>query len=92
MALIACPDCAGQVSDQALACPHCGRPLRSMPAPPEKLRREARFLQSLTTGCGCLLILFVLAVVGVIVFLVRDGVVGRYTPVAYDSACIVSRS
>ena len=26
MALITCPDCAQQVSDQAPSCPHCGRP------------------------------------------------------------------
>ena len=26
MALCECPDCGGKVSDQAPACPHCGRP------------------------------------------------------------------
>jgi 4-hydroxy-3-methylbut-2-en-1-yl diphosphate synthase IspG/GcpE len=82
MALIACPDCGRQVSDQALACPHCGRPLRSVQAP-EGLRREARSLQSLTTGCGCLVLLFVLAVLGVIVFLVKHGVVDWKALFAY---------
>lgn len=28
MTLIACPECAGRVSDRALACPHCGFPVR----------------------------------------------------------------
>jgi predicted amidophosphoribosyltransferase len=28
MALINCPDCNKQVSDQALACPNCARPFR----------------------------------------------------------------
>jgi len=28
MGLIACPECRGQVSDRAAACPHCGYPLR----------------------------------------------------------------
>ena len=28
MALIACPECEGRVSDRALACPHCGFPVR----------------------------------------------------------------
>lgn len=28
MALINCPDCNGQVSDKATACPHCGLPSR----------------------------------------------------------------
>ncbi len=27
MALTKCPECRGQVSDQASACPHCGYPL-----------------------------------------------------------------
>lgn len=33
MALIECPDCGHEVSDQAVACPHCGRPIRSVPEP-----------------------------------------------------------
>ncbi|MCB9598252.1 MAG: PH domain-containing protein [Sandaracinaceae bacterium] len=28
MTLIACPECAGRVSDRAQACPHCGFPVR----------------------------------------------------------------
>ena len=28
MSLIACPECEGRVSDRALACPHCGFPVR----------------------------------------------------------------
>jgi hypothetical protein len=28
MALVACSECNGSVSDQATACPHCGNPLR----------------------------------------------------------------
>ncbi len=56
MALIACPDCGHQVSDQAYSCPECGRPLRALP-PQVALRQEARVLQSLTMGCGCLLLL-----------------------------------
>jgi len=27
MAVVECPDCRGKVSDQAPACPHCGRPM-----------------------------------------------------------------
>jgi hypothetical protein len=27
MGLLECPDCGGKVSDQAPACPHCGRPM-----------------------------------------------------------------
>ena len=28
MALMVCPDCSSQVSDQATSCPKCGRPLQ----------------------------------------------------------------
>jgi hypothetical protein len=31
MALIFCPECECEVSDQAIACPHCGFPIRGMP-------------------------------------------------------------
>ena len=31
MPLIECPDCANDVSDQAITCPHCGKPLRTWP-------------------------------------------------------------
>lgn len=27
MALIVCPDCGAQISDAAVSCPHCGRPI-----------------------------------------------------------------
>ncbi len=32
MALIKCPECRGQVSDQATACPHCGHPTAALTA------------------------------------------------------------
>jgi len=82
MALIACPDCTGQVSDQAFVCPHCGRPLRSPPAP-EYLRKEASRLQSLASGCGCLVVLLGLAAVAVIVFLVKHGLLDWKTFFTY---------
>ena len=29
MALISCPECQGNISDLARACPHCGRPMQA---------------------------------------------------------------
>lgn len=43
MALITCPECHGQVSDKAAACPHCGYPL-------ERAERETEQLISELTG------------------------------------------
>lgn len=43
MALITCPECHGQVSDKAAACPHCGYPL-------ERAERETEQLVSELTG------------------------------------------
>ena len=34
MPLLTCPDCKGPVSDQAAACPKCGRPVEAAPEPP----------------------------------------------------------
>ena len=33
MALIKCPDCQGEVSDQAAACPRCGHPIATTARP-----------------------------------------------------------
>ena len=33
MALMQCPECGGQVSDRAAACPHCGCPIQKLPQP-----------------------------------------------------------
>ena len=49
MALIKCPECEGKVSDQAMACPHCGCPIYprqqsvrtpavQRPKPPSRMR------------------------------------------------------
>jgi hypothetical protein len=35
MALVTCEDCGKDISDQALACPNCGRPMVSKPEPDE---------------------------------------------------------
>lgn len=43
MALITCPECHGQVSDKAAACPHCGYPF-------ERAERETEQLISELTG------------------------------------------
>ncbi len=42
MSLIVCPECGNEVSDSAVACPVCGRPLRTIPVVKEvvPVRRE----------------------------------------------------
>jgi len=60
MALVRCPDCRTEVSDQAEACRQCGRPIRS----PKTSTRTPRKTSPTTWGC---LILVVLAVIGGIV-------------------------
>ena len=39
MALTSCPECGGEVSDQAEACPHCGFPLKAEQQAPPPPRR-----------------------------------------------------
>src|SRR5437870_240847 len=48
MALINCPDCGNQVSDQARACPNCARPI----VPFTPIQREvAKNVAGLSSGC-----------------------------------------
>lgn len=58
VALITCPDCRRQLSDQAPACPSCGRPT--------KMTRRAPPARRTAGGCGSVLVGFVaIAVIGI---------------------------
>ncbi|MBV8815603.1 MAG: hypothetical protein JO271_14010 [Verrucomicrobia bacterium] len=47
MALIRCPECSGQVSDQAVKCPYCGHPLeKTKAAPADDWRERFRMIHS----------------------------------------------
>ena len=50
MALIKCPECDLQVSDHAIACPHCGYPLQTTTA--KKQRTKQRRRKKLPNGFG----------------------------------------
>ena len=50
MPLTACPDCATQVSAEAVSCPRCGRPLRA--------RAEGFGHRMLRGGCWLLILIF----------------------------------
>ena len=74
MALINCPECGRQISDQAKNCPDCGYPIKSeviiiderkdreAPAPPTVVveSKEGCFLQTLNIGCIVFLVIIVL--------------------------------
>ena len=68
MALVKCPDCGRDISDQAPACPHCGRPATNTPqvppaaSPAEPLQKKKRS----PVAMGCLALLALGAVVGVL--------------------------
>lgn len=54
MALITCPECGKEVSDQATACPHCGAPLKAKVVDPEKTAAKIRLLVGfLIVVLGC---------------------------------------
>ena len=46
MPLLTCPDCSGQVSDAASACPHCGRPVKSQAVRDREAEEARRRLQA----------------------------------------------
>ena len=48
--LIKCPECNLQVSDHAIACPHCGYPLQTTAA--KKQRTKQRRRKKLPNGFG----------------------------------------
>jgi uncharacterized membrane protein YvbJ len=83
MALITCPECGCQVSDQAEKCPKCAYPIRpKMPEPkpqqpniinttrPEVIvqSKEGCFLQTL--NAGCMIIAIIIGLIVVITFFI----------------------
>lgn len=58
MGLKTCPDCGGDVSDRAAACPHCGAPMVETPGPrrPEKVVVvDGTYAAGEEAGRGCAL-------------------------------------
>jgi len=77
MALISCPECKKEVSDQATSCPQCGHPLRqittSYKGPPiecshcgGKLKKAA---EAKSEGAGC-----IIAILGLVLTPVLLGI------------------
>lgn len=53
MSLVACPDCANQISSAAPTCPHCGRPKTiqtKRAAPPSSAEVRSKTLQNIVIG------------------------------------------
>lgn len=63
MALINCPGCGKEVSENAAACPNCGEPVNAAPEKPQKVKSEGIFMGTLNVGC-----MIVLVIIGVIIF------------------------
>ncbi len=54
MALIKCPDCAHEVSDQAAACPHCAMPMTKEPvwgSEVQTIEKTSKKLKGWQLGC-----------------------------------------
>jgi hypothetical protein len=56
MSLIPCPDCKQQVSDQAVSCPHCGRPTRDNDPEQDLIEVRANMQRGLEAQGGILTI------------------------------------
>jgi len=50
--LVKCPECSLQVSDKAIACPHCGYPLKTPPRSVKISRKKPREHRRLPNGFG----------------------------------------
>ncbi len=61
MALISCPECSKQISDQSYSCPHCGYPMKQQkpdtPATPQFFGNQKTEKASKQYGCGTFLLL-----------------------------------
>lgn len=72
MALIQCQECKQEISDQAVACPHCGAPQHHSAASPPPPLQSAPPVRR--TGGPALILLAILAIGGVVAFaVIRRG-------------------
>ena len=74
MTLIACPECTGRVSDRAVACPHCGFPVREQVldgGPERTLREVSPRLFGGNWFIHALVILLCFVLVGFVIYLVE---------------------
>jgi len=57
MALVTCPDCRKEISDAAINCPGCGRPMHSGSVADADIhgRGEGIFMKGLNCGCAVLI-------------------------------------
>lgn len=55
MALIACPECQREISEQAISCPHCGMPIQAQSAPQPSIVTVSRKSRSLAIALACIL-------------------------------------
>lgn len=68
VALVKCPDCRRDVSNQAPSCPNCGRPISAQKPPARPAPRK--------TSCaawGCLGLIIFVVILGIIGWLVEDS-------------------
>lgn len=75
MALVSCPACARQVSEDAIACPHCGHPLRRTHA-------------AVQDGPGCVTSGCLALVIVAVALLALGRCVSDDTPVTSDSVVV----
>lgn len=53
MALLECKDCQGKVSDAAMTCPHCGRPMKPLPAQVKLPHAPTTLIPASARGAVC---------------------------------------
>ena len=73
MAIINCPDCNKEISNQAQNCPNCGYPISgssNSQSPPKIVvqKNEGCFLQTLNIGCLIILIIAAFVIVSSVFF------------------------
>lgn len=72
MALIHCPECGAEISDQALACPKCGNPVPRMsqtPQAPQAAPATAPATEQDVPNVGLNVLSFLIPLAGLILYL-----------------------
>jgi hypothetical protein len=89
MSMTPCPECRQAISDQAAACPHCGRPMKAPPIDPICQKCGIPMVRSQRwTGGAALIVSAPIALIGLVVlfFNLVGGLIMIGLAIIIDSA------
>ena len=76
MALINCPECSKNISDQATSCPNCGHPIKNNES--QRVKTSEDSVLTRNRGCADIILFAFLGIILIIAFITFISLIGWY--------------